>query len=161
MTVIETGEGPEQVMTGDGFAELYRSEYGPMVRLARALVDEQGQAEEIVQDAFANTFSRWGRIDEPGGYVRSAVVNGARSELRRRQVRRRISIPAPIVDRTDNEYLADAVARLTPRRRIAVVLRFWADLPDREIAVLLGCRPGTVKSLVSRGLADLREVIER
>jgi RNA polymerase sigma factor (sigma-70 family) len=159
MTEPETAQSV--TATSDGFTELYLREYGPMVGLATALVDERGRAEEIVQDAFAKTLSRWQTIDEPGSYVRMAVVNGARSELRRRQVRRRASFAPQPVDRGDSEYLADAVAQLTPRRRIAVVLRFWADLSHVEIARLLSCRTGTVKSLVSRGLADLREVIER
>ena len=74
------------------FDDLYRDEYGPMVRLARGLVDTQEIAEEIVQDAFARVYERWNRLDHPGGYLRTAVVNGARSELRKREVRRRIGI---------------------------------------------------------------------
>ena len=62
-----------------GFDALYHAEYAAMVRLARRLVDSTERAEEIVQDAFAKVYDRWHRLDEPGGYLRTAVVNGARS----------------------------------------------------------------------------------
>jgi RNA polymerase sigma factor (sigma-70 family) len=57
--------------------------------------------------------------------------------------------------------LVDALSRLTPKRRIALTLRYYADLPEAEIAAVMGVRPGTIKSLISRGLADLRKVVER
>ena len=141
--------------------DLWRREYAPMVRLARALVDSTERAEEIVQDAFAHTLRRWPRLDRPGAYLRTAVVNGARSELRRREVRRRLAPSRPSVQAPDDEYLADAVGSLSPKRRIVVVPRYYADLPDDEIAAILDVRPATVRSLAARGLADLREVIER
>lgn len=142
--------------------DLWRREYDSMVRLARALVDSRDRAEEIVQDAFAHTLRRADRIDNPGGYLRTSVVNGARSELRKREVRRRITPPgrsaaAPPSD----EYLSDALAELAPRRRIVLVLRYYAELPDPEIAAHLGVAPATVRSLAARGLADLRKVIDR
>ncbi|MDE0216014.1 MAG: SigE family RNA polymerase sigma factor, partial [bacterium] len=88
---------PQQVQVGEvveltTFDDLYRREYEPMVRLARGLVDTMELAEEVVQDAFAKVLDRWGRLDRPGAYLRTAVVNGARSELRKREVRRRIGL---------------------------------------------------------------------
>ena len=88
---VSEGKQPiwhEPASTGEvrrlaSFDELYRDEYGPMVRLARGLVDTQEIAEEITQDAFARVYERWSRLDNPGGYLRTAVVNGARSELRK------------------------------------------------------------------------------
>ena len=142
--------------------ELWRREYPPMVRLARALVDSPDRAEEIVQDAFAHTLRRWSSLERPGAYLRTSVVNGARSELRKREVRRRV-LPgrSPATTPAADEYLADALAGLSPKRRIVLVLRYYADTPDDEIAELLGVRPATVRSLAARGLSDLREVIER
>ena len=141
--------------------DLWRREYPVMVRLARALVDSTERAEEIVQDAFAHTLRRYEKLTRPGGYLRTSVVNGARAELRRREVRRRIKPPAgPASTPADDEYLADALAGLTPKRRIVLVLRFYADMPDNEIAEYLGVRPATVRSLAARGLSDLREVID-
>ena len=156
---------PSRVLDGRviavDFDEFYRAEYAPMVRLARGLVDTSESAEEIAQDAFARVFERWDRIDTPGGYLRTAVVNGARSELRKREVRRRIGLDPPPQVPVERDYLVDALDRLAPKRKTALVLRFYAGLSEREIAETMGVRPGTVKSLVSRGLAELREVIEQ
>ena len=145
-----------------GFDDLYRAEYRPMVRLARGLVDTSESAEEIVQEAFAKVFERWSRLDEPGGYLRTAVVNGARSELRKREVRRRIgltrrALPPPV----EQDYLIDALETLPPKQKTALVLRFYGDMSEKEIAEAMGVRPGTVKSTTSRGLATLRKAIER
>jgi DNA-directed RNA polymerase specialized sigma24 family protein len=89
------------------------------------------------------------------------LVNAARSELRRRRVARRWSPPGPgvvgLVEHHDD--LLAALGRLTPRRRIAVVLRFCDDRSEREVAEIMGCAVGTVKSLVSRALADLRAAV--
>ncbi|MEM8707937.1 MAG: sigma-70 family RNA polymerase sigma factor [Actinomycetota bacterium] len=142
--------------------DLWRREYPVMVRLARALVDSPDRAEEIVQDAFAHTLRKFDTLDRPGAYLRTSVVNGARGELRKREVRRRLSPPTtPASTPAQDEYLADALAGLSPKRRIVLVLRFYADMPDDEIAEHLGVRPATVRSLAARGLADLREVIDR
>ena len=143
------------------FDEFYRAEYAPMVRLARGLVDTSECAEEIAQDAFAQVFERWDRLDSPGGYLRTAVVNGARSELRKREVRRRVGLDRPPQPAAERDYLVDALDRLPAKRKTALVLRYYAGLSEREIAETMGVRPGTVKSMVSRGLAELREVIER
>ncbi|MDE0581091.1 MAG: SigE family RNA polymerase sigma factor [bacterium] len=144
------------------FDDLYRDEYGPMVRLARGLVDTQEIAEEIVQDAFARVYERWNRLDNPGGYLRTAVVNGARSELRKREVRRRIGIRPFIPPQPeDRDYLLDALDQLPPRQKTVLVLKFYADMTEKEIAQAIGVRPGTVKSATSRGLAELRKVVEQ
>ena len=152
----------DEILELAGFDSLYRAEYDPMVRLARGLVDGPEIAEEIVQEAFAKVFDRWSRLDQPGGYLRTAVVNGARSELRKREVRRRIGLrPLYQPDPEEGDYLLDALNRLSNRQRTALVLRFYADMNEREIAQAMGVRPGTVKSATSRGLAELRKVIEQ
>ena len=148
-------------MVAAGFDEFYRVEYAPMVRLARGLVDTSESAEEIAQEAFAKVFERWDRLDAPGGYLRTAVVNGARSELRKREVRRRVGLGHPRPVAPERDYLVDALNQLPLKRKTALVLRYYAGLSEREIAETMGVRPGTVKSLVSRGLAELREVIEQ
>ena len=144
------------------FDDFFVVEHEAMVRLATSLVDTRERAEEIVQDAFEKTLLVWHRLDQPGAYVRASVVNGCRSELRRRRVIRRHTRPErPGVVAADDAYLLDALSKLTPQRRIAITLRFYADLPEAEIARLMNVRLGTVKSLVSRGLADLRKVVAR
>ncbi|MCY3578703.1 MAG: SigE family RNA polymerase sigma factor [bacterium] len=153
-----TGEVPRLA----SFDDLYRDEYAPMVRLARGLVDTQEIAEEIVQDAFARVYERWSRLDHPGGYLRTAVVNGARSELRKREVRRRIGIRPFIPSQPeDRDYLLDALDQLSSRQKTVLVLKFYADMTEKEIAQAMGMRPGTVKSATSRGLAELRKVVEQ
>ena len=144
------------------FDHLYTEEYEPMVRLARGLVDALEIAEEIVQDAFAKVYERWSRLDHPGGYLRTAVVNGARSELRKREVRRRIGLrPLLIPNPEERDYLLDALDQLSPRQKTALVLRFYEGMTEKEIAQAMGVRPGTVKSATSRGLAELRKVVEQ
>ena len=116
---------PTPAPTAASMDDLWRQEYPTMVRLARALVDSPDRAEEIVQDAFAHTLRRYDRLDRPGAYLRTSVVNGAKGELRKREVRRRISPPAgPSSTPAQDEYLADALAALSPKRRIVLVLRF-------------------------------------
>ncbi|HEX9259689.1 MAG TPA: SigE family RNA polymerase sigma factor [Acidimicrobiales bacterium] len=148
------------------FAELYERERAPLVRLALAMVGDLAVAEELVQEAFAQTHLRWGRLRNPGAYVRTSVVNGCRSEWRRRAARRRaaghrvhqtdVMLPADPAD----DAVRRAVAALPPRRRAVVVLRFYEDLSEPVIAGILGVRVGTVKSTLSRALEQLREVME-
>ena len=151
-----------KVATPAGFYDFYGVQFTPMIRLARGLVDTSECAEEIVQDAFVRAFERWDRVDEPLAYVRTAVINGARSELRKREVRRRLGRQQPLARAaTEGDYLIDALDKLAPKRKTALVLRFYAQMSEREIAEAMDVRPGTVKSLVSRGLADLRRVIQQ
>jgi len=155
------GHRPAAALDGS-FEALYHAEYGVMVRLAGLLLDHGGQAEEVVQDAFARVYVRWNRLERPGAYLRAAVVNGARDVLRRRTLaRRRPAERVPDAYDPADEGLADALRALPPRRRAAVVLRYYADLPEAEIAAALGVRPGTVKSMLHRSLIQLREVVER
>ena len=158
---VASAEVLDERVTADAFEEFYRAEYLPMVRLAFGLLDTPEAAEEITQDAFAKVFERWSRLENPGGYLRTAVVNGARSELRKREVRRRIRPGRAQQVPAQQDYLLDALEKLPTRRKTALVLRYYGDLSEREIARVMGIRPGTVKSLLSGGLAQLREVIDR
>jgi RNA polymerase sigma factor (sigma-70 family) len=133
-----------------------------MVRVAVLLVDQIEVAEEVVQESFARAYRRWGRLEDPVAYVRACVVNASRDVLRKRRVRRNLD-EAPHDDGVEPEgdHLRDALARLPQRQRAALVLRFYEDLSIEDIGRALGARPGTVKSLLHRGLAALREVVER
>ena len=141
---------------------LFRSRWGPSVRLATALTSDRAVAEELVQEAFLEVMQRWDGVDNPEGYLRTVVVNRCRNHQRGMGVRRRHAPPAPplTVDAPELDEMWAALAALRPRRRTALVLRFYEDLPIDEIARLLGCRPGTVSSLLHRGLADLRKVLD-
>ena len=140
-------------------AALYDLERVPMIRLAALLVGSHAIAEEIVQDSFAALGERWGQLDNPGGYLRSTVVNGCRMALRRRATEQRYArdetstVDAP----TELVELREALDRLSERERAVVALRYFVDLPDGEIAELLGCRTTTVRSLVHRSLRKLRK----
>ncbi len=112
-------------------------------------------------DAFVRVEAAWSRIESPPAYLRTAVVNGVRARARRAGVERRLTaepmrpVLEPELDETWN-----LLARLPARQRQALVLRFYADLPFADIAELLGCRIGTAKSLVHRGLARMKELVQ-
>nr|WP_199820492.1 SigE family RNA polymerase sigma factor [Streptomyces sp. NRRL F-2664] len=153
--------------------ELYHAHRLGMVRLAVLLVDDLATAEDVVQDAFTALYRRHGEriadVDNALGYLRTAVVNTARSVLRRRRTVRAWTPPPAaaepsaedhvVLDEAHREVLA-ALARLTPRRRQVLVLRYWADLSEAEIAATLGISRGAVKSNASRGLDALERNLE-
>ncbi|HEY4377783.1 MAG TPA: sigma-70 family RNA polymerase sigma factor [Acidimicrobiales bacterium] len=152
----------------DGWEQLealYRAEQPGLVRLARLLTADPQLADELVQEAFVRLHPRLGTVDNPGGYLRTIVVNLARGSHRRAESARRLAPPPPPpVDPPDLPHDLDAiwpaVAALPDRRRQAIVLRYYADLSIDEIATLLDARPSTVRSLLHRGLASLKEVLE-
>lgn len=149
-----------------GFEELYRREYDPMVRLAVLLVGRDGPAQEAVHDSFAKVYERWDKVENHGGYLRTTVVNRCRDVHRGRlRERKRAATSNESLESVSTELgaleLVDALDKLPAKRRAALVLRFYADMSEAEIADALGVPAGTVKSLVSRGLAELRKVVER
>jgi RNA polymerase sigma factor (sigma-70 family) len=185
--VVAGGEetGAQPGVPALSFVDLYLQSFAPMVRLARVLVDSPETAEDLVQDAFVHLHRRWGGVLDPRAYLHRSVVNACRSH-HRRAWRERSRLPRspgdlrtdanrPTADRAhldvvqgaaeqgradDADVLGAALATLAYRQRAALVLRYYADLPDAEIAIALGCRPGTVASLVHRGLERLREVVD-
>ncbi len=142
------------------FAELYQATYADMVRLAFLLTGSIETARDLAQDSYLRVHRAWGRIGEPRAYLRRTVVNACNSHHRRERYRRRHAATARVESiGLDAEEMADAIAALPYRQRAAIVLRFWHDCSDAEIAAALGCRPGTVGSLIHRALAALRRVI--
>lgn len=153
---------------GSALAELYHHRRLALVRLALLLVDDLPTAEDVVQDAFAKLLRRHGRrftdLDDPEAYVRTSVVNAARSVLRRRRTARAY-VPerarhAPSADRKvllseTHQEVIDALQRLTRRQREVLVLRYWSELSEAQIADTLGVSRGTVKSTASRALDAL------
>jgi RNA polymerase sigma factor (sigma-70 family) len=139
---------------------LFRVERDGMVRLAVLLVGSWPAAEEIVQDSFSVVLERWDTLDRPGAYLRTVVVNGCRMALRRRETERRhreLDPPLPVDSPAELIELHHALATLPERQRVVVVLRYFADRTDAEIAETLDCRPATVRSLAHRGLTRLRK----
>jgi RNA polymerase sigma-70 factor (sigma-E family) len=142
------------------FVELYQEQFAAMVRLAVALTGSDAGAEDLVQDAFVRVHARWERVEIPTAYLRRAVVNGCRSAARRAARERAArSLELASVEVLEADELFDALAMLPYRQRAALVLQFYEGLPQGEIADVLGCRTGTVASLVHRGLAQLKRVI--
>jgi RNA polymerase sigma-70 factor (sigma-E family) len=143
-----------------GFEAFCRESYEPLVRLAFLLTSSKETAEDLVQDVLARTQPRWSKVVEPGAYVRRAVVNACNSHHRRRFRERAHTQHEPEPKEMEADELFDVLAALPPRMRAALVLRYYQDLPENDIAELLGCAPGTARSLIHRGLARLRLVIE-
>ena len=155
----------------DDYAALYRSHLEPLLRLAWLLCGDRHQAEDVVAEAFARIYPRWrrGKIFDPYGYLRRAVVNevvnrGRRRVLEVREERRR-SRRAAGGDGFDErvaerDVVVHALRRLPPRQRAVLVLRFYDDLREKDVADLLGMSLGTVKSQTARGLARLRAELE-
>jgi len=143
------------------FDEFYATRYAWAVRLAYGLTGDRGVAEQLAQDAFVRMSSKFDTVEQPVAYLRTAVVNATRSHGRRVAVERR---QAPrTADPSTPDHLVefvDVLNALPQRQRTAVVLRYLDGMDDEQIADLLHCRLGTVRSLVSRGLATLREVLK-
>jgi RNA polymerase sigma factor (sigma-70 family) len=140
--------------------ELFVDHYRRLVSLAHLLTGSNEVAEGLVQDCFARLLQRDDPPDNAAGYLRTSVVNAVRS-WQRRQVLERLRRPPAEADVLPPEVdgMRAALAVVRPRQRTALVLRFYEDLSEAEIATVLDCRPGTVKSLISRGLERLREEV--
>jgi RNA polymerase sigma-70 factor (sigma-E family) len=153
--------------------ELYSTHYRSLVRLAALLVRDTGTAEEVVQDSFVAMHGGWGRLrdsEKALSYLRQAVVNRSRSVLRHRVVVDR-NAPKPAPDMPSAEHGAFALLERTAviaalrtlpaRQREALVLRFYADMSEAQIAETMQISKGAVKSHTARAMATLRTVLER
>jgi RNA polymerase sigma-70 factor (sigma-E family) len=153
---------------------LYETHATGLIRLAVVMLGDRPAAEDVVQDAFCALYRRWEHLSDASralGYLRSSILNGCRSELRHRIRNRRRAArhPAPtdiasaetdvLIGEEHLEVLA-ALRRLPRRQREALVLRFYLDLPEPEIAAAMGITQGTVKSTTSRGLGALAQLLQ-
>lgn len=158
---------------GTGLAELHRTEYRSLVRLAAILLGDAAAAEEVTQDAFAGALAAQGRMTDPDkllAYVRSAVLNRARSRLRRGAVAARpwrraaeAVVPSPedaAVVGSRRALVLAALRTLPRRQRECLALRYYLDLSDTEVAAALGVSVGSVKQHISRGLDNLASRLE-
>jgi len=156
-----------------GVTALYQAHAVGLIRLAIVMLGDRGAAEDVVQDAFLGLYRHWDRLTDPSGalpYVRSSVLNGCRTALRRRARGHPVtmyqapsgSAEAAVLSREERQEVMRAVRQLPHRQREALVLRFYLDLPDSEIAATLKITRGTVSSTVSRAVATLaRQLQER
>jgi len=152
----------------ESLAEVFRCRQSELIRLGAFILGDRSAAEDVVQDVFLRMHQRTDRLadlDDPLPYLRSAVVNGCRSVLRRRLLMRRhadkdqpyppLSVEEATLLSEDRKQVLAALARLPARRREVLVLRYYAGLSEAEIAATLGISAGTVKSTAARGLAAL------
>jgi RNA polymerase sigma-70 factor (sigma-E family) len=154
---------------GGGLDEVFRLHRAGLVRVAAFILGDRGAAEDVVQDVFVRVHERADLMSgDPQYYLRSAVVNGCRTTLRRWRLIRRhaeqqgqqsacpplTTEEAAMLDEDRRRVLA-ALATLPRRRREVLVLRFYLEMSEAEIADTLGISPGTVKSTAARGLAAL------
>jgi RNA polymerase sigma-70 factor (sigma-E family) len=160
----EVAVRPGGVPGDEDFRGVYAEQYEPLVRLAYVTTGGLPAAEDLVQDVFTELYGRWPTVREPAAWLRRATVNRCTSWVRRRTLERRHTrsewpATAPALT-PDALAVRDALAALRPRHRAAVFMRFYLDLPEAEIAAALGCRPGTVKSLLHRGLRTMKESLD-
>ena len=152
------------------FAEVFAAHHAEALRLAFLLCGDPHRAEDVTADAFVKLYRRWSRggIDNPRAYLRRTVVNEVNSKFRRLALERREASKLSGDDRgvlaaddrlADSDAVARALAALPRRQRTAVVLRYYADLPEREAAEVMGVSVGTVKSSVFRGLEKMKAVL--
>ncbi len=134
-------------------------------RTAYALTGDLHAAEDLVQDALAKLVRHWRKVDDPERYVRRIIYNTQVSKWRRRWLRVEPveHMPEEVTRDATGQVnlrldLAKALMQLAPRQRAVLILRFYEDLPEREVADILNCAVGTVRSQTSRALARLREV---
>ena len=164
MTVTTTAELVSVTAAeAESFDTFYARLWPSMARLAHLVAGSAALGEEVAQDAFLGLQQRWASVDHPEAYVRTAVINRARTAARRAaRERPDHDLPEPSADLSpESDVVWTFLRRLPVRQRAAVVLRFYDDLPDAQIAQLLGCREATVRSLIHRALARLREVLPR
>lgn len=171
LRVIDTpGQQRAPVLT---LEDLYRAHRMRLVRLAVLLVDEPATAEDVVQEAFTGLYRHWGNLRDSAaalGYLRTAVVNGSRSVLRRRKTARAYTPPHQVNARSaeslamlsaEHQGVVQALTQLPPRQREVLVLRYYGGLSEAEIAEAVGISKGTVKSTASRALDALQKVMDQ
>jgi RNA polymerase sigma-70 factor (sigma-E family) len=166
------GSIPAELDAERAVTELYSAHYCALVRLAALLVRDVATAEEVVQDSFIAMHASWRRLrdtDKALSYLRQSVVNKSRSVLRHRVVMDR-NAPKPVPDVPSAEQgaltllerslVVQALGKLPVRQREALVLRYYADLSEAQIASVMGISKGAVKSHTARGMTSLRAVLE-
>jgi len=154
----------------DAVGALYQESGASLIRLAYVILSDRQAAEDVVQDAFFSLYRRWDQLadrDRIRQYLRTSVLNACRSVLRHRKARSQhvlYELPAPSVEAAvlgseERDDVIRAVDQLPARMREALVLRYYLDLPDEEIARLMRVRNGTVRSTMHRALATLSRIL--
>jgi RNA polymerase sigma-70 factor (sigma-E family) len=148
------------------FQEFVRARWSRLVRTAYLLTGDVHHAEDLTQTALAKAYRSWRRVarsDNPEAYVRRMLVTCNSDRFRKRRVAEALTSAPPeragrdaFTGADERGALLGALAGLPPKQRAVIVMRYWEDLPEAEVAEILGCSPGTVKSQASKALAKLR-----
>jgi len=160
----------QEVLVDDeqDYADLFAAQWPRLYRMARAVADDEGAAEDAVQTAFARAYASWGKVsraDHPEAYLRRIVLNEILGQRRKgwaRRERPHESVDTGLAVKSHDAAVAErdrmwaAVRALPPRQRAVIVLRYYEDLSEEQIATALGCSRGTVKSQASAALTSLR-----
>jgi RNA polymerase sigma-70 factor (sigma-E family) len=166
------GVESRSVLSGEGLAALYVENYGRLVRVAALLLGDVGSAEEVVQEAFVRVLGTKRDLREPDravAYVTRAVVNLARSRIRRRLVFARLPVKPTVwaggadqrvVEAVEQAAIVRALRRLPARQRQAVVLRYYAQFTETEAAAAMAVSLGAVRSYTARGASRLRDELK-
>ena len=173
--LVVTGNATEvkpETLADEAVTELYSSHYRSLVRLAVLLVRDEPTAEEVVQECFIAMHDGWHRLrdqEKALSYLKQAVVNRSRSVLRHRSViERNAQKPAPdmasaeqgAISLLERSAIVSALRDLPDQERQALVLRYYADLSEEQIAEMMGISKGAVKSHTARGMSSLRALLE-
>jgi RNA polymerase sigma-70 factor (sigma-E family) len=148
------------------FRDFMASRWPGLVRLGYGLTGDRGLAEDLAQSALAKAYAAWPRVrraDDPDAYVRRILINTNSNRFRKRRVAEHSAEYLPetgVADAAEavgqRSLLIAALMELPPRQRAVVVLRYWEDLSEAQVASIMGCSVGTIKSQASRALARLR-----
>ena len=174
MRVPAGAPGQQAGSAEQAVTELYQAHALGMIRLAHIMLGDQQSAEDVVQEAFCGLYRRWSGLSDPGNavhYVRSSVLNGCRSVLRRRtssqasrallgQQLTAISAESAVLTGEERRAVMVALRRLPSRQREALVLRFYLDLSAEDAAITMGISPSSVRSATHRALATLGRLLQ-
>jgi RNA polymerase sigma-70 factor (sigma-E family) len=169
--------GPEATAAGPGggspaaaVTALYQAHALRLIRLAYLMLGDSAGAEDVVQEAFCGLYRRWPRVADGSAlpYLRTSVLNGCRSQLRRRarppaqpdEQPPPVSAETAVLAREERDAVLRALGRLPTRQREAVLLRYYLDLSAQEAAVTMGVGPSTVRSATHRALATLGNLLQ-
>jgi RNA polymerase sigma-70 factor (sigma-E family) len=157
----------------EALARAYDSEFRPLCRVAYLILGDAFRAEEAVQDAFVRTFAGWRRLRDPAklrAYLRRCVVNECHTRLRRQRVELKSNEAVSVIKRDASAAPADSslaalelarvISLLPARQREAIVLRYYLDMAEPEVAEAMGCSLGNVKSQLSRAREKLGKLLE-
>ncbi len=174
VAILDTTEtGQAEPSRQQEFGQFMTARWPALVRLAYGLTGDRWLAEDVAQAALASAYAAWWRVrraDDPDAYVRRILINTSRRRFRRRRVAEQAQEPQELANSAladsavadpaeligERSALLAALRELPARQRAIVLLRYWDDLSNAQVAAVLGCAPGTVRSQASRALAKLR-----